>query len=640
MYAAALNAIVLRENLATLNSAPLRQQCVAFVDDEAVKSYAGRVDARLRALLWPNARIVLWYDEVQQLLAQPRLLFMRKTDYTAPLRDAVPTVAHDVLCGLTAVSASLMDGCGWLQVLCGPWLELAERLQLSSFSCVHDRVNSLHHVSTIGVENMLNSICTYFDVDADGVKTRLGAQLERLCGRPRWFFDGFWVFMWARLQSAWEPREVPHPPLSAVALLDHIASAMDDAVREGTETARKLVQAQWNSREEGDQRTSMQTLCKELYMAIKLNDAVITRSTLSATRNAIHCGLFATSAPADVSVPIKLSCEPLVCGAIEELGDSITRKCGVDDDPIFGLLARFSDAGTLGGLAPVRRRRGRLLEVAFAWHVARTCIKRGGCSSLSGVITPLLASGIDHPDDVGLRTVTVTRARPAASLPPTLATNFQAFLIHLPAGDAAIIGVEAAAGASTIVPLSSGLLITLALARGAHWQLVDALTAASPAWQLIDESSRTDLSTGVLQRPSDEAPHFVHSPQRHALECFAADPASAPFFSSAVRMLLSVTPFHGDSVRYCNILNSDPSCTESPVLSSSRSPTTTRRRAAARRPAAGLPTPPESRAAARPAPPTTASTWLSAATSCARRASTPTASCSGTSAGSTTRCSR
>ena len=248
--------------------------------------------------------------------------------------------------------------------------------------------------------------------------------------------------------------------------------------------------------------------------------------------------------------------------AIEEIGDSIVRDSDIDHDPVFELLARYSDAGALGGLTLGQRQKGEILEVAFAWHIARTCIRNGGHSTLSHVILPLLAPGVDLPDDVGSRIVSVTHACSASSLPLTLATNFHALSSCDAARGCAIIGVEEAAGADVITPLSVGSLITQA--KRGRAQLIDALRAASPAWQYVDTPSRTVLTTGVWKSQSGKDSLFVHSAKRRALVLLAA--ANPPLFESAVRMVLSVKSFHNDSVVFSNAVNDDPSCHNSPVL--------------------------------------------------------------------------
>jgi hypothetical protein len=159
-----------------------------IVDGSKVKDRLDRVKAALTDVLWPGAQVVVWYDEAQQLMNTPRV-FMNLTDNTAERNDAAP---RDALYGLTALMISLIDDAGWKQVVCGPWLELSDKITLSDFSCAHSRVKSLHHATSVTVSTMLDSLCHYFNLKPEDIPTETCKELQQLRGRPRWFFDGFW----------------------------------------------------------------------------------------------------------------------------------------------------------------------------------------------------------------------------------------------------------------------------------------------------------------------------------------------------------------------------------------------------------------------------------------------------------------
>jgi hypothetical protein len=184
-------------------------------------------DAALRALLWRDACVVVYYDEAQALLpkkddAKAPLIFMRLSDYNRLVESETAVALQDVFYGLTVVMRSLMDKpTYWRQVLCGPWLELSGRVNLPAFSCVHERIQTVHHASTITVADMLNSLRRYFHLEA--LPASVSAELRKLTGRPKWFFDTFWQAMWATaLSKLWHESGAAAPPSSDDAASDSV----------------------------------------------------------------------------------------------------------------------------------------------------------------------------------------------------------------------------------------------------------------------------------------------------------------------------------------------------------------------------------------------------------------------------------
>jgi hypothetical protein len=74
----------------------------------------------------------------------------------ADFSDGKADDAKDALYGLTAAMADLLDDYSWRQALCGPFLDLSDRIALDKYSNISKRLSKLHHASHICVSDMVD----------------------------------------------------------------------------------------------------------------------------------------------------------------------------------------------------------------------------------------------------------------------------------------------------------------------------------------------------------------------------------------------------------------------------------------------------------------------------------------------------
>jgi hypothetical protein len=577
------------------------QEAVVKLSDAVVKEHTSKIAARLSALLWEGATVVVWYDEAQALLSgggvsrsnRTPQVFLRLSDYLEHNDDDDDVEPKDVFYGLTALMRSLLDPpLSWRQVICGPWLELSEQVELPRFSCVHDRVSSLHHASFIGEEEMIRSLSRYFVIDAPLSESTMEL-LRQLSGRPVWFFDTFWQQLWNHVggtSAVWGTSStavttestgvlLPAAPATSAAvpsLSDHIEMAARAAIELNRQSANRIVKRSWeDATERGDgDRHSMFSLCRELYAALKMNGGVVDITQPSATNDAIRFGLLALEpAKKGGAVSALLSKEPCIAAALEAIGDDLVVRSRnkPDDDPIYQVLSASKTMGQIASFHLTTSVKGPVLELFVVWSALRAGIIAGGRPvSLFSILAPYFSSGcISMPMGKLLDgwCMTATRARNLNELKKedhTAVCSNWPFGLNAATDDVILHGIDGDAGADVVFAVTDSksgarrLVLVQAKAQEKA-SLAECLRSATPAWQYTRTQHRRQLLT-------DEKAEEGLTTKRKEFQALIGDTGSKLVFDEAIRVAFCVNDFSRDSVAMCRFLNERPPCAGSPLV--------------------------------------------------------------------------
>jgi hypothetical protein len=531
----------------TLNLAPITARTV-------------HVDALLHRLLWPGASVVVWYDEAQALLDTPAV-FMREGDYSNQRNNAEPC---DIFYGLTALMPSLLDKHQWLQVVCGPWLELSDRIRLAEFSCIRERVTTVHHAARITIDDMLSSLRRIFGPSVV-LPDETMMQLARFCGRPKWFFDNFWPAMWLELRSGWDNSSID----ACAALPSLVAAAARRALFDAEAVAKRVLGKCLEQREEiaDGSSPSIASLCKELYIAIKLYGGRATLSRDDVASKAIRMGVLALDPmllPGGCAV--RLSDEPLIANAIENAGDYLVRK-SLGTDPVYQRLTACLRSGA-AMFSHIDNVKGPSL-VLFTWHVLRTVLVSRGSATLADVLEPFSMPGYPLPDVADARVTAKRACSPsnlallgggatiAASLP---CPDFALFSQEDDASDVVLFDVDKAAGSDVLFRVKrldspSHTLVLVQVKAEKAPRLVHCLRAATLGWQYVEQPQREAVVSGSWEGRSGTPISITPTSKRAAFrELVAAHPLA---FEHPIRVVLTVTPYSDQSQTKARDLNED-----------------------------------------------------------------------------------
>lgn len=545
------------------SSCQLDEVSVLLVDCDAIAALAKQLNADLLDLLWPEAQVVVWYDEVQQLEGQATI-FLRLSQYTA--EHEAGTSSQDLLYALTALTAWFTDKLRWRQVLCGPWLELSDRLKVQEYSCIHNRVTVVHHASVITLPMMLVSLQRYLAVEVEKLSAAAKAALATLCGRPVWFFDEFWTSLILHLK-----RQPEFLVGNQEALRGCIEAAAKYAVKAAQERAYATVEAAWRSTRELGAGYSISRLCKELYIALKFNGGLV-HILKDAVGVAIRCGLLALQPGQDTDVDLRHN-EPILAAAIEHYGDGVvcraytmpTEADSINPDPVYWTFSNYLSSGSIGDLQLTTSVKGPTLELLFAWHVVRCCTRGGhGMASLQAIFRPLVSDSFELPATFANRYVRARYVQRAASVPGAHATSFHALLA---AGrDVVLVGIDVDAGADVLLTTTDetgeqlGIVLVQAKAQK-DTRLLDSLRACSPAWQHTNQPQRDWIEgKGKKGKKKDGS---LNDKRLAFDELVAGHPQ---LFEEAVRVVLTVGDYQSRTVKRCNKLNSDVRFARSPIV--------------------------------------------------------------------------
>ncbi|RYE84501.1 MAG: hypothetical protein EOO65_02165 [Methanosarcinales archaeon] len=652
LFAARLKWLLANTTLTALDGS---MRTVQVLNPDAIKAHSVATHMRLQNMLWPGAQVLMWYDEAQMLMEEAKIFMRLKEHHGTPAAEREP---QDALYGLTTIMAQMTNETSAVHVLCGPWLQLSDRVRLPEHSSLHDRLTVVHHITHLGVADMWRSLNRHFDLGSD-VPDDIRAQLAMLCGRPRWFFDSVWPALWKLLRTAASDSE-PATAVGAVefskeSLLCKIRDALAMSLGQCQRLAKKLVDEAWDGvREVRTAHKSMTMMCQELYAALKLNGGRVTVKK-NAHGDAVRYALLALQPPGNMD-DMCMWAEPLVANALEARGDravpitlTASSRLGLDsdsEDPILSLFQGALNSIVVCDFNLTTSVKGPLLEILTAWHVVRTSIiaaREGRLPTLGDVMEPLLAPDVELPAGVSSRTVLARRALPASALRTHKgATDFHAFaagsmnadvvlyamdsdagvdvafavalngsgdqstntvtgagaaaaVVPVPVAAAAGAGAGAAAGVFTAASRAAARSATAdATATGAtrvaaarvaalalprtqmgfqikvrrDARLIDGLRAATPAWQYTTESEREALCGGAWSASMRSGAPLA---KRAALTALAEK--EPELFDRAMRVMLSATPYRGETVALAALLNRKYPTSLSPVLLCVATPT-------------------------------------------------------------------
>jgi hypothetical protein len=529
---------------------------VVAVDFSAVNAFCRDADTRLRGLLWPDADVAIWFDEVDSLFNTPKVfapfgLFNRH-------ECVPPSQRQDVFYGLVALTGNLLDEFKWLQTLCGSWLEINRRIELPEISPLRGRATAVFHASNIGVADMLSTLRSYLEIDAS-CEAALLPILEILRGRPILFFDDMLYSLWTALSSQWVLGE--QVAIHAASLQIMLIEAAQQGVIRGTSRMSSLVKKLWDpeSSVRISARQSTESLCVELYVAARLSGGrfVLQNDTGG---EALQRGLLALPLQRDngsvsqlAGLEVKLDNEPLSRDALLIYGDALVQEQSEDADPVFALLCDSMSNGRIAGFRFTRSVKGETLELAFVWHVIRSVLRANlmpGSAAIASVrglsldelLVPLSPRDFEMPARAASVFVTSLQGLSCANVsgasPPThlhllvdkKTQNCVLYEIEKNAGpDVAFMVVDSDLKLASVVDTQAKARISASLR--------DSLRAASPAWHFLSEPARDAAFRGEPYEPKGE-----EGAKRKAFENLAAGPCSA-LFSSAFRIALSVAGF-------------------------------------------------------------------------------------------------
>jgi hypothetical protein len=394
-------------------SSELKKECITRLLTDT--------DRQLRELT--KLPIVIWYDEAQALMGEGPV-FSRRTSL-----DRGGFEVCDALYGLTAAMTCLMDNYRWRQAFCGPYFQLSDKIKVAEFSTISERVAILHHASRIEVADMLACLQHFFGLEPECFSLALREQLAMFRGRPKWFYDKFWGQLHVLLQ-----RNPPETPEDLLGTIGKALKATDVKTH-----AEFLVGIGWNSKEEADGGFSLSRVHKELYLAVKLNNAKLTIRRNDAIASLVRLGIFALAPAAGIEEINLFEKEPIMAHAIEYVGDQKVLESTPSTDPIFSLLRTALSAVSLDYTESIK---GPAFENAAAWYFVRHGLKNSGPRLLSEVLGPLLPATVDVPEQCNGLKVEVHRGLPAST-----AEKGMDFAVFAERSDAIVTALSEDAGA-------------------------------------------------------------------------------------------------------------------------------------------------------------------------------------------------
>lgn len=538
---------------------------VSGLDRDAVNAFCRDSDARLRALLWPDADIAIWYDEVQSLFRTSKVFV--PFDMFNRRQPAARHRRQDVFYGLVALTGNLLDEFKWLQTLCGGWLEIATQVQLPELSPMRERVTAVYHASNITVNDMLKTLRTFLILDAV-CEDELRPILEDLRGRPILFFDDMLYALWTELSKQWALALGTQLSVDAASLRSILVGAAKQGVIRGRSRMTALVKLLWDPATSARINTwqSTESLCVELFAAARMNGGVFELQN-DTGGEAMQRGLLALplqggdgSVRALAGLRVCLDDEPLSRDALVAYGDARIREATADADVVFSLLSNAMSSGAISGFSFTRSVKGEALELAFAWHVIRSVLRanvmRGTAGvrglSLDDLLSPLAPGDFESPDCASSVFVTCQRGWSCANLAGATRLTDMHLLVTPQSQDCVIYEIEKGAGSdvtfmavdSTLNPVS---VVSMQAKARISASLRDSVRAASPAWHFLTEPERNAAIKGVRYVPGG-----VAGVKRSAFEVLAA---GSTVFSSAFRVVLSVAGFSATVAAMCSSLN-------------------------------------------------------------------------------------
>jgi hypothetical protein len=503
--------------------------------------------------LWPGAFVAVWYDEAQGL-ENKSPVFLSKQAFLDKNEGAGPN--KDALYGLTAALPQLLDELSWGQALCGPFLELSDRIALDKYSNISNRMTKLHHASQISVSDMMGCLCHYFDLAESDFTGGLRDKLHMLSGRPGWFYDKFWRTFFTKLGTCgWEKRALVN--MDKQQLLEMIGSALDRG--SSAEHADTLVKNAWGDRRETHGGlVSPSRLHKELYYAIKMRGGCVKirddgKSTL------IRLGILALQPCHDGAVDM-FAHEPLMARAIEKHGDALVCNQRTDLDPILDVL-RAAQAGT--DVMQTDSVKGDLLESLTAWHIVRQTLIEGLESppTLQTVLRPLVPASFIFPEALADLRVHVRYAQQRSK-----AGDLRNAVIDSSNDHVLLMDIDVRAGADLAFCVRDsegyrGLVLVQVKAR-ATTSFADCLCSTTPAWQYTTASQRILLSNPTKPWKAVDS-RGLQKPR----ELFAklAD-SHAETLEYVIRIPMSLNPYQERTIELCNAMNGLADLYNSPVV--------------------------------------------------------------------------
>lgn len=541
---------------------------LAVLDRTAVDQVCADADAALRRHLWPGAEVLLWWDEAQALLSSQQV-FIPNSIFVAQ-RAAEVNQLQDCFYGLTALCSDLADKYKWLQTLCGTWMDLITRVDVSDISPLRGRVTSVYHASYIKVDDMLRTLRHFLRVDA-ATEADLKPLLEQLRGRPIFFFSDFLPAMWSQMMV-----KSPHSSalVDPAGLRQLLLQSAKSAVGASRERMGHIVTSMWKT----DpvvlaSGLSSRTLCMELYAALKMNGGRVQLRS-SAGAEALRRGLLVVPIPAAQSpsleaTSISLLDEPITYTILQKHGDEKVRESArdADKDPILQLLSETIAHGSVAGFGLTSSVKGDVLELSFVWHVMRSVLLHSNDNSrhigipLATVFSPLTAPSFALPSRAYTEFVAAARGVDCGTI--SLAAGETDFhQLREPGAEQIVLyGVDVNAGVDvafqTLVDpaqVASIVMVQAKARKRAH--LADSLRAASPAWQYTQRPDRITVLAGAKFQPTAA---------RQSFQNLADSPAMSQRFRSAFRVALSATGFRSDVTTMCNNLNAGQSAS-SPII--------------------------------------------------------------------------
>jgi hypothetical protein len=420
------------------------------MNHDAIDRHSMVVDARLRDLLCPGTIVSIFYDEVQQLFCQSPI-FCGQTDFNS---TTAAMTTRDCFYGLTEVMSSLSDSVHWRQTVCGSWFQIADAIESKSVSSMWSRVVEVNHVSWMTEEVMWMSFSrvltlpSWGDVDPD---TKYNLALLR--GRPVYFFEHAWGYLWSTLCEHWNGSM-----MGSIVAMDLVKASIAPAVSYvRVRICKRLVRELWTTEQKVlSNGASTASLCVELYAAIKLNGGRVRFIDTGAAEDAAKLGILARRCKTAIECDpapqagagtaqkvnkerklarkrskdlINLIDEPLMVEAFETQGDELvmSSESHATHDPVFQILEAGLAAGDIHGFRHTASVKGGALQVLFVWHVLRTVMIGCGSASLSQILRPLLDSRAKLPANLADFVVTAHCAVHHADL-GSFPTKFHALL--------------------------------------------------------------------------------------------------------------------------------------------------------------------------------------------------------------------
>lgn len=539
---------------ATWTTADGRHLCTGIIT-HATQQYAS-VSPALAALrdVCPGTPVLMWWDNADALLGTPGL-FVPATGVGRVTREL-----RDWLNGLKRVCASLKrtHHCG--QTLTGTNVDLATCTENPG---LYMDVALEHHVTRIAVADMLAVLGEHLVLD-DRTTDALRPHLAQLAGRPGFFYDGMLRPLWQQLQSA--------EAFDAVALRAVLCRAAAAAVETAKARLRGALEDCWTvDLARQDPRHRKGVLAAVLYARLHLDGGVV-RLAGSLAEEAHTRGIVAL--PFDRLHPsihtVNLHNEPALVSVLQEEGDrrvmASASASHPDADPVFIALADACEAASV--YTGISSSYNALAHAAFTWHLLRSVRLHAEMHahaaaagdhphpSLASVLQPLLAPGYEMPPRTEQEYV-VASALVASSRGVSTAL----WLCEDGAVERVCAGHDhttAFATAGTHGKAASAVIV------GVHVLEHDMpFHRVSPAWQHV--RSRRQREHLFATREAAEP-----SPERARFQALATADATAPLFSGAFRVVLSLRGFHERDVAVVNALNAlddhDGGSERSPII--------------------------------------------------------------------------